>query len=101
MASKYLSKRKTLYYMRLLSHNVGKNLYDFYKQPSTAKIRAYEHCLDEMFDNPMFDVKTTYYGVISANSCKFTFAYCIEFSHVSHLFVITADNEYYGVIVDL
>ena len=44
------------------------SLYDFYKKPSRAKVLAYESCIDVAKE-----LKSSDYGVVSANSHMFTF----------------------------
>ena len=44
------------------------SLYEFYKKPSRAKVLAYESCIDVAKE-----LKSSDYGVVSANSHMFTF----------------------------
>ena len=44
------------------------SLYEFYKKPSKAKVLAYENCIDVAKE-----LKSSDYGVVSANSHIFTF----------------------------
>lgn len=44
------------------------SLYEFYKKPSRAKVAAYESCVDVAKE-----LKSSDYGVVSANSHMFTF----------------------------
>ena len=44
------------------------SLYEFYKKPSKAKVLAYESCIDVAKE-----LKSSDYGVVSANTNMFTF----------------------------
>ena len=44
------------------------SLYDFYKKPSSRKVSAYESCIEVAKE-----LKSSDYGVVSANSHMFTF----------------------------
>ena len=44
------------------------SLYEFYKKPSRAKVLAYESCIEVAKE-----LKSSDYGVVSANSHMFTF----------------------------
>lgn len=61
-------KSKIEWLNRIYKNRPRYSLYEFYKKPSRAKISAYENCIEVAKE-----LKSSDYGVVSANTHMFTF----------------------------
>lgn len=91
-------KESKRYHRELYSH-LYRHIYDCYKKPSKAKIRAFDECLSRAWlDEKQPDVIAMRYGITSYNANTFTFVYELETKHAYYIYVFTAYNSYNGYI---
>lgn len=71
------------------------SLYDFYKKPSRAKVAAYESCIEVAKE-----LKSSDYGVVSANFHMFTFLIVYYSNGVKRIRYFTNVNSYDCEVVE-
>ena len=94
-----MTEKDSKRYQKDLYNHLYRGIYDCYKQPSQAKIRAFDECLQvAMNDEKQCDVIAMRYGITGYNSNTFTFVYELETKYAYYIYVFTAYHSYYGYI---